>query len=168
MISRLALYFGTTWQVNGLVISVLLTALLVANQIVEYFPKTLSRIWIVVPLLIGLVTANCFPFAGIPGPPAFVGALVVVVFSVPVLIAGLLFSLEFRGEAAPGAALGANGLGAVVGGLLENFSLLLGMRALLLITIWSLLHGRHRSLAATRRRKGRSSTNARGGRILSR
>ena len=107
MISRLALYFGTTWQVNGLVISVLLTALLVANQIAEYFPKTLSRIWIVVPLLIGLVTANCFPFAGIPGPPAFVGALVVVVFSVPVLFAGLLFSLEFRGEAAPGAALGA-------------------------------------------------------------
>ncbi len=113
VISRLALYFGTTWQVNGLVISVLLTALLVANQIVEYFPKTLSRIWIVLPLLIGLVMAYCFPFAGIPGPPAFVGALVAVVFSVPVLFAGLLFSLEFRGEAAPGAALGANVLGAV-------------------------------------------------------
>jgi spermidine synthase len=134
-ISRLALYFGTTWQVNGLVISLLLTALLVANQVVDYFPKTLPRIWIVLPLFIGLLVAYWLPFARIPGPPAFVGTLVAVVFSVPVIFAGLLFSLEFRTEAAPGAALGANVLGAVVGGLLENFSLLLGMRALLPITI---------------------------------
>ena len=135
VISRLALYFGTTWQVNGIVISVLLTALLVANRIVDHFPKTLSRIWIVVPLLVGLIVAYWIPFARIPGPPVVVGTLVAVVFSVPVIFAGLLFSLEFRSEAAPGAALGANVLGAVVGGLLENFSLLLGMRALLPITI---------------------------------
>ena len=135
VISRLALYFGTTWQVNGLVISVLLTALLVANRVVDYFPTTLSRLWIVMPLLIGLATAYAIPFARIPGPPAFVGAFAAAVFSVPVIFAGLLFSLEFRGEAAPAAALGANVLGAVVGGLLENFSLLLGMRALLPVTM---------------------------------
>lgn len=135
VISRLALYFGTTWQVNGIVISVLLTALLFANRVVDYFPKTISRIWIVVPLLVGLIVAYWLPFTRIPGPPAFVGTLVAVVFSVPVLFAGLLFSLEFRSEVAPGAALGANVLGAVVGGLLENLSLLLGMRALLPITI---------------------------------
>jgi SAM-dependent methyltransferase len=135
VISRLALYFGTTWQVNGIVISVLLTALLLANQVVDYFPKSLSRIWIVLPLLAGLIVAYCLPFTRIPGPPAFVGALVAVVFAVPVIFAGLLFSLEFRAQVSPGAALGANVLGAVVGGLLENFSLLLGMRALLPITI---------------------------------
>jgi hypothetical protein len=61
--------------------------------------------------------------------------MVAIVFAVPVVFAGLLFSLEFREESSPGAALGANVLGAVVGGLLENLSLLLGMRALLLITI---------------------------------
>jgi hypothetical protein len=135
VISRLALYFGTTWQVNGIVISLLLTALLVANQVVDYFPTTLSRIWIVLPLLAGLLVAYWFPFDRIAAPPAFVGALVAIVFSVPVIFAGLLFSLEFRSVAAPGAALGANVLGAVVGGLLENFSLLLGMRALLPITV---------------------------------
>lgn len=135
VISRLALYFGTTWDVNGLVISVLLTALLVANHAVDYFPKTLSKTWIVLPLLTGLIVAYWFPFTRILGPPAFVGALVAIVFSIPVVFAGLLFSLEFRTEAAPGAALGANVMGAVAGGLLENFSLLLGMRALLPITI---------------------------------
>jgi hypothetical protein len=76
-----------------------------------------------------------FPFDRIASPPAFVGALVAVVFSVPVIFAGLLFSVEFQSVAAPAAALGANVLGAVVGGLLENFSLLLGMRALLPITV---------------------------------
>jgi hypothetical protein len=135
VISRLALYFGTTWQVNGVVISILLTALLVANKVVGYFPKSLSRDWIVVPLLAGLLVAYGLPFARMPGEPALVGAMVAIVFAVPVVFAGLLFSLEFREESSPGAALGANVLGAVVGGLLENLSLLLGMRALLPITI---------------------------------
>jgi hypothetical protein len=86
-------------------------------------------------MMTGLLMAYWLPFDRIAGPPAFVGALVAVVFSVPVIFAGLLFSLEFRFVAAPGAALGANMLGAVVGGLLENLSLLLGMRALLPITV---------------------------------
>ncbi len=134
MISRLALYFGTTWQVNGIVISVLLTALLIANHVAEFLPESLSRIWIVLPLLAGLIAAYWIPFQRIPGPPAVIGAMVASVFSVPVVFAGLLFSLEFRRVATPAAALGANVLGAAVGGLLENFSLLLGMRALLPIT----------------------------------
>ena len=41
----------------------------------------------------------------------------------------------FRMASSPSAALGANILGAVVGGLLENLSLALGMRALLLLSI---------------------------------
>jgi hypothetical protein len=50
-----------------------------------------------------------------------------------VFFAGLLFSAEFRRTDSPAAALGANMLGAVVGGLLENASLVFGMNALLLI-----------------------------------
>ncbi len=134
VISRLALYFGTTWQVNGIVISVLLTALLVANHIADHLPQFLSRIWIVLPLFAGLIAAYWIPFSRIPGPPAFVGAAVALVFSVPVIFAGLLFSLEFRSVATPGAALGANVLGAAIGGLLESLSLLSGMRALLPLT----------------------------------
>ena len=135
VISRLALYFGTTWQVNGIVISVLLTALLIANHAVDYFPKTISRTWIVLPLLTGLLLVYWFPFDRIDASPMWVGTLVAIVFSVPVIFAGILFSLEFQTANAPAAALGANVLGAVVGGLLENLSLLWGMRALLPITL---------------------------------
>ncbi len=134
-ISRLALYFGTTWQVNGIVISSMLAALLIANWAVEHFPKNLSRVWIALPLLAGLLIAYVVPFGSLPGSPAVVGTVVAVVFSLPVIFAGLLFSLEFRDESMPGAALGSNVLGAVVGGLLENLSLRFGMRALLPITI---------------------------------
>ena len=35
VVSRLALYFGTTWQVNGIVIAAILSALLLANFVIE-------------------------------------------------------------------------------------------------------------------------------------
>jgi hypothetical protein len=37
MISRLALYFGSTWQVNCIVLSAILAILLVANLFVQRF-----------------------------------------------------------------------------------------------------------------------------------
>ena len=135
VISRLALYFGTTWEVNGIVISALLTALLVANIVIEHTRESLPRSWVLAGLLAGLVAAYVLPFNRIPGSPALVGALAAAVFSVPVFFAGLLFSLEFRTVSSPGAALGANVLGAVAGGLLENLSLLIGLHALLLVTM---------------------------------
>jgi len=62
-----------------------------------------------------------------------VGFLAAIVFAIPVFFAGLLFASEFRTTASPAAALGANMLGAVVGGLLENLSLIVGMKALLVV-----------------------------------
>ena len=135
VISRLALYFGTTWQVNGIVISAMLTALLVANMVIDRSPRPTSRRWVLVGLLAGLALAYSLPFSRIPGPPAAVGMLVAAVFAVPVFFAGLLFSLEFRNVTSPSAALGANVLGAVAGGLLENLSLLIGLHSLLLVAV---------------------------------
>lgn len=134
-ISRLALYFGTTWQVNGIVISALLTTLLVANAVAERCPAILKRQWAITGLLAGLALAYLLPLNSIPGHPALVGCLAAAVFSLPVFFAGLLFSLEFRSTRSPSAALGANMLGAVAGGLLENLSLIIGMRALLLVAL---------------------------------
>lgn len=134
-VSRLALYFGTTWEVNGIVISALLAALLAANIVADRLPETIPRYWLMSTLIAGLLVAYGFPFSRIPGQPAAVGAIAAIVFSVPVFLAGLLFSLEFRKANSPSAALGANVLGAVLGGLLESVSLLVGMRALLLLTV---------------------------------
>ena len=135
VISRLALFFGTTWQVNGIVISAMLAALLLANIVVERSPRPIPASWSWAGLLLGLAIAYWFPFERIGGTPAFAGTVAVAVFSLPVIFAGILFSTEFRNAESPGAALGANMLGAVVGGMLENLSLLFGMRALLLVAM---------------------------------
>lgn len=135
VISRLALFFGTTWQVNGIVISALLAALLLANLLVDRTRKLLPRFWILAGLLGGLVLAYALPLNRIPGSPAFAGAVATAVFAIPVFFAGILFASEFRAVQSPSAALGANMLGAVAGGLLENLSLLFGMRALLLVAL---------------------------------
>src|SRR5207253_3649973 len=62
VISRLALFFGTTWQVNGIVISALLIALLLANAVVEKSERPLSRPWVLAALLAGLALAYFLPF----------------------------------------------------------------------------------------------------------
>jgi hypothetical protein len=135
IISRLALYFGTTWQVNGVVIGAILTALLLANTIIEKQAKPWPS-WLTVGGLIGgIAIAYAIPFSRIPGSAGLVGWIAAAVFSVPVFFAGVLFATQFRRVTSPGAALGANMLGAVVGGLLENLSLLIGLKALLLVAL---------------------------------
>ena len=133
VVSRLALYFGTTWQVNGIVIAAILSALLLANFVIERKPSRWSRSWTLIGILGGIAWAYFVPFHRIPGSAAMVGFLAAIVFAIPVFFAGLLFASEFRTTASPAAALGANMLGAVVGGLLENLSLIVGMKALLVV-----------------------------------
>jgi len=135
VISRLALFFGTVWQVNGIVISSLLIALLLANAWVERSRRAVPRFWVLAALLAGLGLAYWFPIERIGRSAALAGTIAVLVFSLPVVFAGVLFAAEFREAESPSAALGANMLGAVAGGLLENLSLLFGMRALLLVAI---------------------------------
>lgn len=133
VVSRLALYFGTTWQVNGIVIAAILSALLLANFVIERKRGTWSRSWTLIGILGGVACAYFVPFHRIPGSAAVVGSLAAIIFAIPVFFAGLLFASEFRSADSPAAALGANMLGAVVGGLLENLSLIVGMKALLLV-----------------------------------
>jgi spermidine synthase len=135
VVSRLALYFGTTWQVNGIVIGAVLVALLIANTIIEQQSKPWPRHWILAGLLAGLLVAYLFPFHRLPGSATSVGWVAAALFTVPVFFAGLLFASEFRVTDSPSAALGTNMLGAVIGGLLENLSLVIGLKALLLVAM---------------------------------
>jgi spermidine synthase len=133
VVSRLALYFGTTWQVNGIVIAAILSALLLANYVIEKQQRAWPRAWTLSGILLGIALAYFVPFSRIPGSAALVGAFAAVIFAIPIFFAGLLFASEFRSVESPAAALGANMLGAVVGGLLENLSLIIGMKALLIV-----------------------------------
>jgi spermidine synthase len=157
VVSRLALYFGTTWQVNGIVIAAILSALLLANFVIEKrgqrsaWPRALT----LTGILAGIACAYLIPFSRIPGSAALVGAFAAVVFAIPVFFAGLLFASEFRSAESPAAALGANMLGAVVGGLLENLSLIIGMKALLLVAalLYALAAVGFRGLTSTAEKK---------------
>ncbi|MGA6987481.1 MAG: hypothetical protein WBZ01_15610, partial [Terriglobales bacterium] len=117
----------------GIVIAAILSALLLANFVIEKQQRAWPRAWTLIGILVGIACAYFVPFNRIPGSAAMVGAFAALVFAIPVFFAGLLFASEFRSAEAPAAALGANMLGAVVGGLLENVSLIVGMKALLVI-----------------------------------
>jgi len=132
-VSRLALFFGTTWQVNGVAIGSVLTALVLANLVAETFHERLDRWWTLAGLLGALISIYFLPFDRLPGSVVVVGSVGAALFGIPVFFAGLLFAREFRCAESPSAALAANMLGAVVGGLMENLSLVVGLRALLLV-----------------------------------
>src|SRR5262249_11519706 len=89
VLSRLALFFGTTWQVNGIVISALLISLLAANATAAR--RSISGRVILCGLFVGLAIAYFMPFAVLPFHPATVGFVASGIFAIPVFFAGLQF-----------------------------------------------------------------------------
>ena len=131
LVSRLALYFGTTWLVNCVALTGILTVLLLANFYVTHRrPQKLGIYYVC--LLAALAANYLIPFAGIPGSGRLVGTLVCVAYCVPFFFAGIIFTETFREAAGNSKAFGANMLGAVAGGLTQNLSFIFGMKALLI------------------------------------
>jgi hypothetical protein len=130
---QFALLFGTTWFVNALVfIGVLLSVLLaifVAKRV------TIRRPILLYPFLFATLAVGWL----IPGSallelasvPRFFAA--VTIAFLPIFTANLIFAERFKDTSDSTAAFGANLLGAMVGGLLEYSSLVLGYRNLLLV-----------------------------------
>jgi len=150
---QFALLFGTTWLVNALVFIGVLLSVLTAVMISKRV--RIARIGLLYAFLLASVAlAWLVPGSALlefaPVPRFF--AAVVLAF-LPIFTANLVFAQRFRDTADSTAAFGANLLGAMVGGLLEYTSLVLGYRNLLLIVavVYGLafLSGR-RALAALR------------------
>ncbi len=132
LVSRLALYFGTTWLVNCIALTGILTVLLLANVYVQFRPP--EKLGIYYAYLCAALAANyLIPFSSIPGSGRLVGTLVCAAYCVPFFFAGVIFTETFRSAAGSSKAFGANMLGAVAGGLAQNLSFVFGMKALLLI-----------------------------------
>jgi len=132
MVSRLALYFGTTWIVNCVVLTGILLVLVAANFVVDRWRP--SRLGIYYVLLVATLLGNYFfPWQNLPYPPQTVGILLSVAYLFPVFFAGIIFTESFRRSDAKSQAFGANIVGAVAGGLTQNLSFILGMKALLLL-----------------------------------
>jgi SAM-dependent methyltransferase len=132
---NMALLFGSTWMVNSVVFLAVLVMMLAANLLVLQFrPK---RIWPhYVGLLMTLALNGLIPldfFLGLDRWLQVIGSCFLVF--TPVLFAGVIFAVSFRECAEPDRALGANIAGAMVGGLAEYSSMLLGFQYLVLVAL---------------------------------
>jgi spermidine synthase len=132
LVSRLALFFGSTWIVNCIALTFILLVLVAANFFVMNTEvKHLAVYYAVLVLcLIGIYLA---PWARLPFSSRMVGVLLSTAYSVPLFFAGIIFTESFRRAKGRSECLGANILGAVAGGLAQNLSFIFGLKALLLI-----------------------------------
>lgn len=127
-----ALLFGTTWLVNALVFIGVLMAILAAIEVSRR--KVLPQLPLYIALFVSLLVAWLIPvddLLGLSYLPRFAAG--VALGFTPVFIANLVFAQRFREAGDSPQAFAANLLGAVVGGLLEYTSLLVGYRNLLIV-----------------------------------
>jgi hypothetical protein len=133
-INRLALLFGTTWLVSAVSIAAMLVEILVANLIVSVTRVDLRPIAYLV--LAGLLIAGYSI-----GPEVVLGRslgaeLGYALFLLsPVLCAGIIFATSFDRAGSAGPALGANILGAVLGGWTEYGTMVTGIRFMALAAL---------------------------------
>ena len=134
-ISDLSLLFGSTWVVNSVVISAILLMILLANVVVVRF-KPSSVNWAYAGLAACLLVTCFLKPDSLSGLDAFSKTLVGGAISgTPLFFAGILFASAFRTVKDIPAAFGANLLGALVGGILENCSMIVGITFLNLLAL---------------------------------
>ncbi|MGI9102474.1 MAG: hypothetical protein ACR2IF_08520 [Terriglobales bacterium] len=130
---QMALLFGSTWMVNTIVFFAILVTILLANLMVGVARP--RRLW---PLYAGLMVCLALNVS-IPlerflalGAATRMMASCALVFA-PILFAAVIFAVSFAGSAQPDLDFGWNIAGAMLGGLMENTSMLLGFRYLVVV-----------------------------------
>ncbi|MBL6966336.1 MAG: hypothetical protein ISR60_07250 [Anaerolineales bacterium] len=132
-ITELALLFGTTWLVNALAISGVLSMALGANL----FVLSQKRINISISymcLFASLMFSYFFPLDILNTiPPTLRAITSTTLLSLPLFFAGVIFSEALRRAKETAQPLASNLSGAVIGGMLEYGSILWGIKSLYLI-----------------------------------
>ena len=131
----MALLFGSTWVVNSVVFFAVLVMILLANLLTLRFKP--ARLWpYYVGLLVTLFLNTVVPldfFLGMTRSVQVIGSGLLVF--APILFAGVIFAASFKRTTEPDRAFGVNIAGAMVGGLAEYSSMLLGFQYLVLVAI---------------------------------
>jgi SAM-dependent methyltransferase len=132
-ITELALLFGTTWLVNALAITGVLLMSLSANLIVLWRKRVnLSVVYVL--LFASLAVSYLFPLERLIGlGPLLRAAAAMVLLSLPLAFAGLIFGESLRRAGETAGPLASNLSGTFVGGLLEYGSIWWGIKSLYLI-----------------------------------
>lgn len=124
-ITELSLVFGGTWITNTVVIAAFLLMAIAANTIVMFRPVSYPLAYSL--LFVFLLVAGFFPYSTLDSLSTLPKVLAAgSLTALPALFSGLIFSRSFQTSANPAQALGMNLLGAVVGGVLENFVMMGG------------------------------------------
>jgi SAM-dependent methyltransferase len=132
---HMALLFGSTWMVNSVVFFAILLMILAANlYVLKVKPENLLPYYL--GLLLTLLANVALPLDFFLGMNRFaqVAGSCTLVFA-PVVFAGVIFAVQFRRSQEPDRAFGANIAGAMVGGLAEYSSMLLGFQYLGLLAL---------------------------------
>ncbi|MBF0169844.1 MAG: methyltransferase domain-containing protein [Nitrospinae bacterium] len=124
VISRFALFWGSTWLVSSIVITLILLAILAANTLYLKRRKKIGYPALYGALLLTLGGLYLLPLTS---------NLMAILYLVPFTLIGYLFARSFDEAESAGRALGYNLLGALVGGLAESASFVTGLSALILI-----------------------------------
>ncbi|RXK55016.1 hypothetical protein ESB00_03705 [Oleiharenicola lentus] len=134
-VTSLSLLFGSTWVVNSAVFGGILTMVLLANLAVQRWQWQNPEPWFLA-LFAAVAFLYLFPVGWLNTlpmlPRGIIGGLLT---GLPVGLAGVIVPLLLARAAQPAAALGANLLGAVLGGCLEYFSMLGGLRSTALMAL---------------------------------
>jgi len=130
---QFALLFGTTWFVNALVFGGILLVVLASIEVARRV--TVRPVVLYAALLASLVLAWAVPQHDLLklSWELRLPAAIALAFA-PIFCANLLFAERFKDVGSSTVAFAANLLGAMIGGLLEYASLIVGYRALLIVT----------------------------------
>jgi SAM-dependent methyltransferase len=134
-ITELALFYGTTWVVIGVVIVSILIMAFLANLVLMRWPRIpLAASYC---LLLGSVAVSLwFSSASSALHNEWLARLLATaILTLPLFFSGLVFSSEMAGARSVAAALGSNLIGAMLGGCLEYNSMYFGYRSLYLLIL---------------------------------
>ena len=132
---HMALLFGSTWMVNSIVFFAVLVVILAANLLVLWLQPRRLAAWYIA-LTLGLLLNAVVPLDSFLGLPRLLqaGGACLLVFA-PILCAGVIFAVSFARVPQPDRSFGFNICGAMLGGLAEYSSMLLGFQYLVLAAL---------------------------------
>jgi spermidine synthase len=132
---HMALLFGSTWMVNSVVFFAVLMMILAANLFVLKFPPQRLHAYyggLLAALGFNILVPLDF-FLGMNRSLQVLGSCFLVF--APIWFAGVIFAVSFGRSAEPDRDFGANTAGAMLGGLAEYSSMLLGFQYLMLVAV---------------------------------
>lgn len=134
-VTSLSLLFGSTWVVNSAVFGGILVMVLLANLVVQRRQCHNPLPWFGA-LFAAVILLWCIPLEWLsPLPLLARGVAGGLLTGLPVGLAGVIVPILLARAAQPAAALGANLLGAVLGGCLEYYSMLGGLKSTALMAL---------------------------------